>query len=121
MIATMSATISPSAMCGSAERFTKLGPRKCTRAALAHRRFHVNTELAFRRFDRVIDLARRHIETFGDDQEVMNQRVHVRLHRFAIGQARLSARQPSPARASIATAPACTILCDSFISRMRTM
>src|SRR6185312_4145980 len=31
MIATMSATISPSDICGSADRFTKLGPRKCTR------------------------------------------------------------------------------------------
>src|SRR5207237_10527831 len=32
IIATMSATIAPRAISGSAERFTKLGPRKCTRA-----------------------------------------------------------------------------------------
>src|SRR5207247_610007 len=34
IIATMSATIAPSDMSGSAERFTKLGPRKCTRDGL---------------------------------------------------------------------------------------
>src|SRR5581483_1426980 len=32
IIATTSAIISPCAMWGSADRFTKLGPRKCTRA-----------------------------------------------------------------------------------------
>src|ERR1051325_9884783 len=31
IMATMSATMQPSPICGSAERFTKLGPRKCTR------------------------------------------------------------------------------------------
>src|SRR5262249_6448909 len=48
--------------------------------------FYVNTELAFGRFDRVIDLAGRNVEAFGNDQEVMNQCVHMTLHRFTIRQ-----------------------------------
>src|SRR2546423_11847665 len=34
----------------------------------------------------MIDLARRNVEAFGDDQEMMYERVHVRLHRLAIRQ-----------------------------------
>src|SRR5688572_2939944 len=49
-------------------------------------RFHINTQLAFRGLDRVINLAGGYVESFSDDQEMMNQRVHVTLHRFAIRQ-----------------------------------
>ncbi len=47
-------------------------------------RFNVNTEFALRSFNRVIDFAGRNVDAFGHQQEVMNQRVHVRLHRFPI-------------------------------------
>src|SRR5881394_4582682 len=43
-------------------------------------RFDIDAEFAFRTLNRLINLTGRHIETLGDDQEVMNQRVHVRLH-----------------------------------------
>src|ERR671938_618598 len=41
MMATTSAIISPSAMCGSADRLTKLGPRTCTRAGLLDRNLEI--------------------------------------------------------------------------------
>src|SRR6185369_9487062 len=47
-------------------------------------RSHVNTEFTLRRFNRVINLTGRHIKTLRDDQEVMNERIHVTLHRLAI-------------------------------------
>src|SRR5947209_18911400 len=34
----------------------------------------------------MIDFAFRHVEAFGNDQEVMNERIHVRLHCFTVRQ-----------------------------------
>src|ERR1043165_1135517 len=46
----------------------------------------VDAKLALPAFDRLVDLARRHVEALGDDEEVVDERVHVRLHRFAFGE-----------------------------------
>ena len=46
----------------------------------------VVAHLPARRFNSLIDLAGRHRESFRDDLEVMDQRLHLRLHFFAVGQ-----------------------------------
>ena len=40
----------------------------------------IDAELALGRLDRGIDLARRHVEAFGEQLEVMDQRFHRLLH-----------------------------------------
>src|ERR1019366_7375634 len=46
----------------------------------------VIAHLAARRFYRLIYLARRHGKAFRDDFEVVDERFHLRLHLFAVGQ-----------------------------------
>ena len=47
---------------------------------------HVVTHFTARRFHGLINLARRHREALGDDLEVIDHRLHLRLHLFAVGQ-----------------------------------
>src|SRR6185369_14949627 len=83
MIATTSATISPFAKSGKADRFTKLGPRKCTRLGFGPPSDRMYTpNFAFRSLDRMIDLTSRHVKSFGNDQEMMDQSIHVFFHCF---------------------------------------
>src|SRR4030095_3556365 len=49
-------------------------------------RLHVNTQPSLRRLNWLINFARRNIETFSHDQEVVNESIHVTLHRFTIRQ-----------------------------------
>jgi hypothetical protein len=73
-----------------AEEVHRLQMRKARRADLAaiglvgavgHQ---IDAELALRRLDRGIDLAGRHVEAFGVELEVMDQRFHRALHLAAL-------------------------------------
>ena len=46
----------------------------------------VDAELALRMLDRGVGLARRHVETFGEELEVVDQLFHVGLHGHAGGR-----------------------------------
>ena len=54
--------------------------------AVAH---DVDAELAFRMLDGGVSLAFGHVETFGEQLEVMNQLFHVGLHRLTVGRSDL--------------------------------
>src|SRR5438445_5874157 len=49
-------------------------------------RFHIDAKFALRGLDRHIDFAFRHIKALGDNQEMVDQRIHMLSHVVAVGQ-----------------------------------
>ena len=101
-------------------RFTNDGSRMCTRAGLlepSERTKHA--ELAARRLDRVVDLARRHAEALGHELEVVDERLHRGGELVARRQRDLAVL--GDVRALGQAVEACSmIFTDSYISAMRT-
>ena len=60
-------------------------------------RHEIHAELALRRFDARIDFAGRHVETFGVELEVMDERFHRALHLAPLRRRDFLVRASSPA------------------------
>ena len=84
MQATTSAIRRPSASFGSDCRFTNDGARTFTRYGFAEPSLATkNAQLAARRFDRLVDFARRRRKSFGENFEVIDEPFDRRFHFLA--------------------------------------
>ena len=84
IIATTSASMWPRTISSSADRCAKPGARHLHPVRLVGAvGDQIDAELALRRLDRGVGLARRHAVAFGEELEVMDQRFHVVLHFLA--------------------------------------
>ena len=121
MTATTSASSRPLHMVSSACRVAKLGVAHVHAVRLGGAvGDDVVAHLAARRLDRLVDLAGGNGEAFGHDLEVMDERLHLRLHLFAVGQDDLGRVGDDAARRACRRSACWQIFTDSRISCMRT-
>ena len=87
MIATTSAIISPSLIAGRADRFTKLGPRKCTRSGFGPPFDFIYTPSSpLRPRSAYKTSPGGTLKSFCNNEEMVDQRIHMLSHIIAIGQ-----------------------------------